>query len=69
VYEIAVSDAQLDAMDRQLRALWVAIDGAIARNEFPARAGPLCEWCSFKEICPAWAEAAGPLELAGAAAG
>jgi putative RecB family exonuclease len=55
VYEIPVSDAQLDAMDRQLRALWTAIDTAITRERFPARVSKLCEWCSFQDICPAFA--------------
>lgn len=69
VYELAVGPAQLEAMDRQLRALWAAIERAIDRDEFPPRPGPLCEWCSFKGICPAWVGLQGPLELAGAAAG
>lgn len=55
VYQISVSDAQLDAMDRQLRALWTAIDSAIAENRFPPRVSKLCEWCSFQDICPAFA--------------
>ena len=58
VYEIAVNDGALDAMDRQLRALWIAIDKAITRNHFPARVGRLCDWCSFQDICPAFAVAA-----------
>ncbi|MEE9298950.1 MAG: PD-(D/E)XK nuclease family protein [Acidimicrobiia bacterium] len=57
VYEIPVSDAQLDAMDRQLRALWAAIDRAIEEDRFPTRVGKLCDWCSFQEICPAFADA------------
>ena len=40
VYEIPVSDAQLDAMDRQLRALWATIDRAIDQDDFPPRPGP-----------------------------
>ena len=62
VYEIPVNDAQLDAMDRQLRALWSAIDRAIAREDFPPRPGPLCDWCSFRDICPAWVRPAGTAE-------
>lgn len=58
VYEIPVTDAQLDAMDRQLRALWTAIDRAIDEERFPTRVGRLCDWCSFREICPAFAESA-----------
>jgi len=55
VYRISVNDAQLDAMDRQLRALWRAIDAAIDQERFPPRVSRLCDWCSFQSICPAWA--------------
>jgi len=58
VYEIPINDAQLEAMDRQLRALWEAIDKAIAQDNFPPRPGRLCDWCSFQDMCPAFADAA-----------
>ena len=54
VYSIPVTDAQLDAMDRQLRALWTAIDRAIVSGDFRPRVSRLCDWCSFQSICPAW---------------
>ena len=54
VYEIPVNDAQLDAVDRQLRALWSAIERALDENVFPTRVSRLCDWCSFQDICPAW---------------
>ncbi|MFQ5965989.1 MAG: RecB family exonuclease [Acidimicrobiia bacterium] len=66
LYRLSISDAQLDGMERQLRALWQAINRAIERDFFPPRAGPLCNWCSFQEICPAWTELPVPA-LAGAA--
>jgi putative RecB family exonuclease len=56
LYRLSIDDRQLDAMDSQLRALWAAIDRALANDRFPARPGRLCDWCSYKEICPAWAE-------------
>ncbi len=59
VYEMPVSDAQLEAMDRQLRALWNAIDHAIETDRFPPRVGKLCGWCSFQEICPAFVDSSG----------
>jgi putative RecB family exonuclease len=55
VYRIPVNDGQLEAMDRQLRALWSAIDKAIDQEHFPPRVSRLCDWCSFQSICPAWA--------------
>lgn len=54
MYRLPVDDRQLDAMDTQLRALWKAIDRALATGHFPARTGALCNWCSYREICPAW---------------
>jgi len=64
VYEIPVGNAQLDAMDRQLRALWATIDRAIDHDDFPPRPGPLCDWCSFRAVCPAWAVPAAGVEAA-----
>ena len=56
VYEISVNDAQLDAMERHLEALWSVIERAIEREKFPPRPGPLCNWCSYRDICPAFAD-------------
>ena len=58
MYRLPVEEGQLDAMQRQLQALWKAIERAIEREHFPPRPGPLCDWCSFRSICPAWAEEA-----------
>lgn len=63
LYQLPIDDRQLDAMDGQLRALWAAIERALSADRFPARAGRLCNWCSFQEICPAWAEGPEASEL------
>lgn len=60
VYRLAIDDGQLDGVDRQLRALWDAIDRAIANDHFPPRPGPRCSWCSFKSVCPAFAAESRP---------
>ncbi len=54
VYTIPVTDAQLDAMQRQLEALWKAIERAIDTGTFPTRTGVLCDYCSYRDICPAF---------------
>src|SRR3990172_71073 len=46
MYRWSVDDRQLDAIERQLRALLEAINRALARDLFPPRPGPLCDWCS-----------------------
>lgn len=65
VYEIPVNDAQLDAMKRQLEALWATINRAITSDTFPTRTGRLCDWCQYQDICPAFSAVveAVPLEL------
>lgn len=54
VYRCEIDDQNLDAMDRQLRALWGRIDHAIDEDQFPPRPGRLCDWCSFQDRCPAF---------------
>ncbi len=58
VYEIPVTDQQLDATQRKLEALWSAINRAILNEDFPTRPGRLCDWCQYKDICPAFADQA-----------
>jgi putative RecB family exonuclease len=53
-YRLGIDDRQLDAMDGQLRALWNAIERAMTSGRFPTRPGRLCDWCSFRGICPAF---------------
>jgi putative RecB family exonuclease len=55
IYRIPIEEQQLDAMERQLRALWTAINRAIATDRFPPRTSRLCDFCSFRDRCPAWA--------------
>ncbi len=55
LYRLPIDDRQLDAMDGQLRALWTAIERAMGGDRFPPRPGSLCNWCSYQEICPAFA--------------
>jgi putative RecB family exonuclease len=66
VYEIPVNDAQLDATQRKLEALWDAINRAIIRDEFPPRPGRLCDWCQYRDICPAFADVASADNVAAA---
>jgi putative RecB family exonuclease len=55
LYRQPIDDRQLDGVERQLHALWERIEDALATDRFPARPGRLCNWCNFREICPAFA--------------
>lgn len=54
LYSLSVTEQQLDAMQRQIQALWGAIQKAMRQEAFPPRPSRLCDWCSFQEICPAF---------------
>ena len=54
MYRLGIDDNTLDAAERGVRALWDRINQAIADEQFPPKPGPLCDWCSFKDRCPAW---------------
>ncbi len=56
LYRLPIDDQALDATRKGLRALWDRINEAIDTGSFPTKPGPLCNWCSFKDRCPAWAE-------------
>jgi putative RecB family exonuclease len=57
LYRLEVDDAHLNGIERQLRALWQAIERAIERDQFPTKPGRLCNWCSYQSICPAFTSA------------
>jgi putative RecB family exonuclease len=45
-------EADLLATERKVRALWAAIERALASREFPARRSRLCDWCAHQAVCP-----------------
>lgn len=56
LYRLRVTEHQLNGTERQIKALWKRIDEAIDRDHFPAKKNNLCGWCSYQDICPAWAD-------------
>ena len=54
LYRLPINNDHLNGMEQQLRALWAAINKAIDTDNFPPRPGRLCDWCSFKNLCPAF---------------
>ncbi|HET7684110.1 MAG TPA: PD-(D/E)XK nuclease family protein [Marmoricola sp.] len=47
-------EADLLATERQLRALWDAIDLATRTGDWRPNPGRLCDWCSFRPLCPSY---------------
>jgi putative RecB family exonuclease len=46
-------EADLRAVERKIAAVWAAIRAAAQRRDWLASPSRLCDWCSFKPICPA----------------
>jgi len=49
-----LQEGDLEEAREELLSLWKGIVDAWENDAFPAKPGKLCEWCSFKTICPAW---------------
>jgi putative RecB family exonuclease len=47
-------EADLLATERKVNALWQAIDRAATSGDWRPRPSRLCEWCSYRPLCPAY---------------
>jgi putative RecB family exonuclease len=47
-------EEELTRFERNLVALWRAIDRATRERDFRPQPGRLCSWCSHQSICPAY---------------
>jgi len=52
VKELAPTDADLAAVEAQIRDTWTAIQRSATAGDFPTRPSRLCAWCSFQSACP-----------------
>ncbi len=48
----AKSDKELELLEKEVIASIKQIERSIKAGDFPAKESSLCNWCSFKEICP-----------------
>jgi len=45
---------ELVRFERNLRALWAAIEQATLTRDFRPNPGRPCDWCDYRALCPAW---------------
>ncbi|QOR46719.1 PD-(D/E)XK nuclease family protein [Trueperella pecoris] len=57
----------VDGLTMELDALWSAIRSRIDSGAFEAKKGPLCQWCHFQSICPAFGNKVPEMDGEGAA--
>ena len=48
------SEQSIRAMEMRTRAIWTAVEKACATDDFRPRPNKLCDYCSFKALCPAF---------------
>ena len=55
--DISPTEQALRGVRQRTGAVWQAIIRACETDNFRPRPSGLCKWCSFKDICPAFADA------------
>ncbi len=55
------TESELRATERKIQAIWSAIDRAMQSGRWEASPSKLCEWCNFRDLCPAWGGTPPPL--------
>lgn len=55
ILRLTVDEALLRRTAAELTGLWRAITAAARTGTWPTRTGPLCGWCHFQPVCPAFA--------------
>lgn len=56
-------EADLLAVERNVRAVWAAIERAAVTGDWRPRPSTLCSWCEFQALCPEYGGTPPPLPL------
>lgn len=48
------TEQSVRGLQQRTAAIWRAVERACERDDFRPRPGPLCNWCSFRDMCPAF---------------
>lgn len=51
---VIVTPEMIERTRRDVESIWKRIRTAAATGNWPTKTGPLCNFCDFKNICPAW---------------
>jgi putative RecB family exonuclease len=49
-----VTEDLVDKVSNDVKSTWDELVVSCESGEFETRTGPLCNWCNYKRICPAW---------------
>ncbi|MDR1392588.1 MAG: PD-(D/E)XK nuclease family protein [Bifidobacteriaceae bacterium] len=59
----APTPADLERTQLKIEFIWRDIQQMVEAQDFPARQGPLCPWCSFQAFCPRFGGTLEPFPL------
>ncbi len=48
------TEPEMATIEARVRSIWAGIEAAARSGDWRPRTSKLCEWCSFKAICPAF---------------
>ncbi|HEX5426934.1 MAG TPA: exodeoxyribonuclease V subunit beta, partial [Pedococcus sp.] len=48
-------------LERNLKAVWAAIERAARNGDWRPKTSRLCDWCDYRHLCPAWGGTPPPL--------
>jgi putative RecB family exonuclease len=63
VVRYAPDEHDLLSLERNLKALWAAIERAATTGDWRPKTSRLCDWCDYRELCPAWGGTPPPLPV------
>lgn len=66
VLRYSPDEADLRAVERNIKAVWAAIERAARTGDWRPRTSTLCRWCEFRELCPEFGGTPPPLPVAAA---
>ena len=61
ILSIDPTESQLNSTQAKVESLWQAIERARDDGRWQPRSSKLCDWCSFKSLCPEWGGTPPPL--------
>ena len=54
VVRYSPDERDLLAIERNIKAIWDAVVRAAQTGDWRPRTSRLCDWCDFRDLCPAW---------------
>jgi putative RecB family exonuclease len=54
IMSMRIKPEELKGVEAEVRDLWASIVESAGQGEFAPKPGKICDWCSFKGICPAF---------------